>query len=311
MSSYPLVLLMGPTAVGKTAAAIAIAQAVNGEVINVDSAQVFKGMHIGTAKPTNEELAAVPHHLVDFVSPTEAYSAARFCQDAVQAIDDIRARGRTPVLAGGTMLYFNALVQGLAPLPQADPAVRAELEAEAASVGWPAMHRQLASIDVKAAERIHPNDPQRTQRALEVIRITGKTLSALQADTQSFISEPFMKFALMPTEREWLHERIKRRFMAMLDDGFLDEVSKLKAIGDLSLELPSMRSVGYRQAWQHLNGDTDYHSFVQQGIAATRQLAKRQMTWVRGMEEVTHLPCNDKNSADDHCKRMLAHIANS
>lgn len=274
----------------------------------MDSAQVFKGMHIGTAKPTDAERAAVPHHLVDFVCPSEAYSAARFCQDALNAIQDIQARGRTPVLAGGTMLYFNALVHGLAPLPEADPDVRAQLEAEAASIGWPAMHRQLAGIDAVAAERIHPNDPQRTQRALEVFRITGKTLTAMQADTHSFLTEPFVQFALMPTEREWLHERIRQRFMAMLEAGFLDEVRKLKALGNLSLELPSMRSVGYRQAWQHLNGETDYDVFVQQGLAATRQLAKRQMTWVRGMNNVTHLPCNDEHSADDHCNLVLTHI---
>jgi len=299
---------MGPTAVGKTATAIAIARALDGEVINVDSAQVFKDMNIGTAKPTRAELDAVPHHLVDFVNPREAYSAARFCQDAVNAIREIRERGRTPVLAGGTMLYFNALVQGLAPLPKADPIVRAKLEQEAASVGWPAMHQQLAQIDSVAAARIHPNDPQRTQRALEVFRISGKTMTELQGQTRSYLTEPFVKFALMPTERAWLHERIERRFLAMLDEGFLDEMRELRALNTLSLELPSMRSVGYRQAWLHLDGETDYDSFVQQGLAATRQLAKRQMTWVRGMDEVMHLSCDDQHSAADHRETILEHI---
>jgi len=301
---------MGPTAVGKTAAAIAIARAIDGEVVNVDSAQVFKDMNIGTAKPTAAELDAVPHHLVDFVNPHEAYSAARFCEDAVNAIQDIRARGRTPVLAGGTMLYFNALVQGLAPLPKADPSVRATLEEEAACVGWAVMHQQLAQIDSVAAARIHPNDPQRTQRALEVYRISGKTMTELQEQTRSFLTEPFVKFALMPTERAWLHERIERRFLAMLDEGFLDEMRELRALNTLSLELPSMRSVGYRQAWQHLDGETDYDSFVQQGLAATRQLAKRQMTWVRGMDDVMHLPCDDQHSAADHRDTMLEHVHN-
>lgn len=308
MSEYPLLLLMGPTAVGKTAAAIAIAKAVNGEIINVDSAQVYESMDIGTAKPSAEERSSVPHHLVDFVNPHDAYSAARFCDDAVTLIRKIRARGHTPVLAGGTMLYFNALVNGLAPLPEADPAIRASLEAEGNAIGWAAMHQQLVGIDPQAAARIHPNDPQRIQRALEVFQITGKTLSALQQETRSYLTEPLVKFALMPAERRWLHQRIEQRFMSMLEEGFLDEVRALRALNTLSAELPSMRSVGYRQAWQHLDGETDYDNFVQQGLAATRQLAKRQMTWVRGMQDVTHLMCSDEYSADDHQITMLAQL---
>jgi len=309
MSDYfPLIFLMGPTAIGKTATAIEVAKALNAEIINVDSGQVYRAMNIGTAKPTASEQRDVAHHLVDIVEPDDPYSAARFCTDALAAIQDIRQRGRTPLLAGGTMLYFNALAKGLAQLPEANADVRAELEREASNRGWPAMHEQLGSIDPVAAARIHRNDPQRTQRALEVYRITGKTLTELQANTKSLLPEPAVKFALMPTERDWLHERIRRRYLQMLDDGFLDEVKQLRARTNMNAELPSMRAVGYRQAWQHLDGACDYDDFVEQALAASRQLAKRQMTWVRGMDKVYNLTCDDTQNNQSHTAALMAQL---
>ncbi len=296
MNKYPLLFLMGPTAIGKTACAIGLAKRVHGEIINVDSAQVFEQMHVGTAKPSDAELAEVPHHLVDVIDPALSYSAARFCDDAIEAIADIRNRGRTPVLAGGTMLYFNALEQGLAELPEADEAVRSRLLREAREIGWPAMHEKLSAVDPVAAKRIHPNDPQRTQRALEVYELTGKTLSEWQANTRSRLPEPVFKFALLPAERQWLHARIEQRFFSMLDNDFLLEVERLRQNPHLHAELPSMRSVGYRQAWQHLDGHSTYDEFVQQGLAASRQLAKRQMTWIRGMKNVHTITCDDERN---------------
>jgi len=305
MAQYPMIFLMGPTAIGKTAAAIALALRVNGEIINVDSGQVYRAMDIGTAKPTPAEMAHVPHHLVSIVEPEDPYSAARFCDDAVAAIHSIRQRGRTPVLAGGTMLYFNALEQGLAPLPDADTSMRAALEAEAREIGWPAMHAQLRNVDATSADRIHPNDPQRIQRALEVYRLTGTSLTAWQAQTTSALPEKAMKFALMPAERAWLHARIEQRFNAMLQDGFLDEMRSLRQRPDLHTELPSMRSVGYRQAWAHLEGELEYSEFVFKGVVASRQLAKRQMTWVRGMQNVHALLCDDATTPDSQAETVL------
>ncbi len=309
MTHCPLVFLMGPTAIGKTACAIALAKAVNGEIINVDSGQVYRAMSIGSAKPSEQELNEVPHHLVDQVEPEDPYSAARFCDDALAAIHAIRDKGRTPILAGGTMLYFNALERGLAPLPEADATIRAALEQEALQIGWPAMHEKLQAIDPTAAAKIHPNDPQRTSRALEVHQLTGKTITHWQASTVSLLPEPAIKFALMPAVRQWLHERIERRFLQMLEAGFLDEVRQLKLRPKLTADLPSMRSVGYRQAWAHLEGATDYPTFVEQGIAATRQLAKRQMTWVRGMENVHHIPCDDNKQALNCANTVLAQLS--
>lgn len=311
MSEFPLLFLMGPTAIGKTATAIAVAKLINAEIINVDSGQVYRAMSIGTAKPTADEREQIPHHLVDIVEPEEPYSAARFCNDALAAIHAIRERGRTPLLAGGTMLYFNALERGLAPLPEADANVRAALESEARQCGWPAMHEQLKAIDPVAAARIHPNDPQRTQRALEVHRLTGKTLSDWQADTRSSLPEPAVKFAMMPFERAWLHERIKHRFQRMLDEGFLNEVRNLRTRPNLNAELPSMRSVGYRQAWQHLEGDADFDGFVEQGLAATRQLAKRQMTWIRGMQNVHTIGCDDNQTPKKYADALMAQLKTS
>lgn len=308
MNDFPLMFLMGPTAIGKTATAIAIAKSINAEIINVDSGQVYRAMSIGTAKPTPSERAEVPHHLVDIVEPEDPYSAARFCDDALSAIHAIRERGRTPLLVGGTMLYFKALEQGLAPLPEANAEVRAALESEAKAQGWPAMHEQLKAIDPVAAARIHPNDPQRTQRALEVYRLTGKSLTECQADTKSLLPEPVVKFALMPAERAWLHERIQRRYQLMLDEGFLEEVRGLRDRPNLNADLPSMRSVGYRQAWQHLDGASNYADFVEQGIVASRQLAKRQMTWVRGMKNVHQIPCDDNQNPQTHTAQVLVQL---
>ncbi len=276
------ICLMGPTAAGKTDLAVALHDAVPCELISVDSALVYRGMDIGTAKPSPELLARVPHRLVDILDPSEAYSAGRFRDDALAAMDEIASAGRVPLLVGGTMLYFRALERGLADLPTADPALRAELAAEGERLGWPAMHRRLAEVDPGAAAAIHPNDPQRIQRALEVQRLTGHPLSDLQrAARESVPPWRLLKLVVAPESRAWLHERIARRFGSMLDEGFLDEVARLRARGDLHLGCPSMRAVGYRQAWQHLDGEFDREVMVARAVAATRQLAKRQFTWLR------------------------------
>ncbi len=274
---------MGPTAAGKTDLAVALHEALPCEVISVDSALVYRGMDIGTAKPSPELLARVPHRLVDILDPAEAYSAGRFRDDALAAMDGIAAAGRVPLLVGGTMLYFRALQRGLADLPAADPAVRAELEAEAARVGWPVLHRRLAEVDPEAAAAIHPNDPQRIQRALEVHRLTGRPLSRLRRERRApALPWRLLRLVVAPAERAWLHRRIARRFESMLEHGFLDEVARLRARGDLDLDRPALRAVGYRQAWLHLDGRYGHEEMVQRALAATRQLAKRQFTWLRG-----------------------------
>jgi tRNA dimethylallyltransferase len=279
-----LVALAGPTASGKSAAALALAQALHAEIISVDSALVYRGMDIGTAKPTPAERSQVPHHLVDIRDPAQAYSAAEFAADAQRLAGEIHARGRRVVLAGGTMLYFKALFEGLAAMPAADPALRAQIEAEAAQDGWPALHAQLARVDPATAARLAPNDAQRIQRALEVFRATGTPLSLFHGEELRAPGlQPGLFLSLEPSDRAWLHERIARRFDAMLDAGFLDEVRRLRARGDLRPDLPSMRSVGYRQAWEALDADEPVASLRERGIAATRQLAKRQLTWLRSM----------------------------
>jgi tRNA dimethylallyltransferase len=281
-----LVALAGPTASGKSAAALVLAQELHAEIISVDSALVYRGMDIGTAKPTPAERAAVPHHLVDIRDPAQSYSAAEFAADAQRLAGEIRARGRRVVLAGGTMLYFKALFEGLAALPPADPALRAEIEAEAAAAGWPALHAQLARVDAPMAARLAPNDAQRIQRALEVFRATGTPLSAFhREELRAPGLRPDVFLSLEPLDRAWLHERIARRFDAMLEAGFLDEVRRLRARGDLRPELPAMRSVGYRQAWEALDANEPVATLRERGIAATRQLAKRQLTWLRSMPE--------------------------
>ena len=279
---HPAIFLMGPTASGKTALACALSERFPVELVSVDSALVYRGMDIGTAKPDPATLARYPHALIDIRDPAEPYSAADFRADALAAMKDISARGKVPLLVGGTGLYFRALHQGLSNLPEADPAIRERLAAEADEIGWPAMHERLRQADPTAAARIGPNDAQRIQRALEVIELTGRPLSEQQRGGSG---ERFpwrvLKLALLPPERGSLHARIAERFDAMLAQGFLDEMCHLRTRGDLHPDLPSMRAVGYRQAWEHLDGLTGAAEFRDRGVFATRQLAKRQITWLR------------------------------
>ena len=282
------ILLMGPTASGKTALAVDLVEHLGCEIVSVDSAMVYRGMDVGTAKPGPDLLSAAPHRLIDILDPSESYSAARFRADALNAMDEIVAVGRVPLLVGGTMLYFDALQHGLSDLPQADPELRAGLDARAAREGWPALHAELAGLDPAAAARIHPNDPQRIQRALEVCYISGRTLSELQAQPAVESGEyRYVKLALAPVERVVLHEIIAQRFRSMMDNGFLEEVADLKRRGDLHPGLPSMRAVGYRQLWQHLDGECGLDEAVRRGVVATRRYAKRQLTWLRSEPEVT------------------------
>ena len=280
--------ILGPTASGKTALTLALAQQQPIEIISVDSALVYRGMDIGTAKPSRAEQAICPHHLIDIIEPTEAYSAAQFAADAQRLIHEIHARGRLPVLVGGTMLYVKALLEPLTELPESDAQIRAQIDAQAADLGWPAMHAQLAQIDPITAARIEPNDAQRINRALEIFRISGKPMAEWLAEdttTHELSFKPILT-ALIPEPRAILHERINQRFVTMLNEGFLDEMRTLRARGDLHLGLPSMRCVGYRQAWEHLDGAYGYDELIEKGQAATRQLAKRQMTWIRGMPQI-------------------------
>lgn len=280
------VCLMGPTCTGKTALALQLAQRFPVEIVSVDSALVYRGMDVGTSKPSTAERAAVPHHLIDICDPAEPYSAGRFRRDALACIDAIRARGHVPLLVGGTMLYFRALTHGLAPLPEADPAVRAVIDARGRELGWPALHTQLAARDPVAAGRIRPFDAQRIQRALEVLELTGERLSDLQK-----LAEPaplrLVRFALLPLSRVELYDRINARFDAMLAAGFLQEVRDLRARGDLDPSLPSLRAVGYRQLWQHLAGLVSYEEAAIAARQATRNLAKRQLTWLRADPDIS------------------------
>jgi len=301
----PAILLMGATASGKTQLALQLAAALDAEIVSVDSALVYRGMDIGTAKPDAAERAQAVHHLIDVVDPAEAYSAARFREDALAAIADIRARGRRPLLVGGTLLYFRALTEGLSELPTADPTIRARLLAEANTQGWPALHARLASLDPESGARLHPNDSQRIQRALEVVELSGQPMSALWRRTNVDPRlGPYLKIALEITPRSVLHERIAARFASMMQAGFLEEVRRLHARGDLHTELPSIRAVGYRQLWAYLQGDCGLDTAVQRGIEATRQLAKRQLTWLRSESDVFRLDPR----ADDGLARALHHI---
>ncbi|QDZ26522.1 tRNA (adenosine(37)-N6)-dimethylallyltransferase MiaA [Noviherbaspirillum sp. UKPF54] len=309
MTSRPLAIaLMGPTASGKTAAALEIARHIPAEIISVDSALVYRGMDIGTAKPTTEERAAAPHHLIDIIDPTDAYSAMQFRQDALRLAAEITQRGRLPLLVGGTMLYFKALRDGLDALPQADAAVRAQLDDEAARIGIPALHARLAAIDPETAARLKPNDSQRIQRALEIFALTGQPMSQLLAKApKSELPFELLPLSLEPSERGVLHERIAARFDAMLDapdGGLIAEVQNLRARGDLHLGLPSMRCVGYRQAWEYLDGACDRAALRDKGIAATRQLAKRQLTWLRSMQDRVVIDC----LAPDAAAQVLRHV---
>ncbi len=287
MRAHPhAICLMGPTASGKTDLAIALHQQGGYELISVDSALIYRQMDIGTAKPDAQTLAQHPHALVDICDPSETYSAARFQTDALTAMDAIVARGNTPVLVGGTMLYFKALLEGLSPLPSADARCRAEIERQALAQGWASLHAELAQVDPDSAQRIHPNDPQRLMRALEVYRISGKTLTEWAAEPVIRPNYHFFQYALIPNQRTVLHHRIERRFDLMLKQGFIEEVEALRARGDLDLSMPSMRCVGYRQVWEYLDGNYDHATMVEKGLAATRQLAKRQLTWLRGWSQL-------------------------
>jgi tRNA dimethylallyltransferase len=326
MTSTPIACLLGPTASGKTAAALAFAARHPTEIVSVDSALVYRGMDIGTAKPTRDERAAVPHHLIDIIEPTERYSAAQFRADALRLADEIRARGRVPLFVGGTMLYYKALVEGLDDLPSADAAVRAALEADATREGWPALHARLALVDPATATRLAPNDAQRIQRALEIFMLTGQPMSALFAarrggagreneenerDNGDDAAAPyrFVPIALEPSDRAVLHERIAQRFDAMLAAGFIDEVKRLRERGDLDPGLPSMRCVGYRQAWAYLDGEVDHATMRDQGVFATRQLCKRQLTWLRSMPERTVIDCCSASATQEAMRAMEAVVA--
>lgn len=289
----PAIFLMGPTASGKTGAAVELCSKMPVEIISVDSALVFKDMNIGTAKPDAESLAKAPHHLIDLISPTSAYSAANFRNDALRLMADITARGKVPLLVGGTMLYFNALQHGLSQLPEASPEVRAQIEQEAAQHGWPALHANLAQIDPATAVRLQPTDAQRIERALEVYRLTGSTMTALHlASSADALPYRLLKIALVPSERKILHERIALRFDQMLAAGFVDEVRALIVkYPMLTPESTAMRCVGYRQALEYLAGEYDLAELRERGIFATRQLAKRQLTWLRGMDDVVEMDC--------------------
>lgn len=282
------IFLMGPTGTGKTDLAVELRKHFPVEIISVDSALVYKGMDIGSAKPDTDTLTQAPHRLIDFLDPAQPYSAADFRADALREMAEISASGRIPLLVGGTMLYFRALEYGLSELPQADPKIRAKLEAEAAEYGWQALHDRLQAIDPIAANRIHPNDPQRLQRALEVYELSGKSLTELQqAAWHDACPYQLLKIALIPDDRSWLHQRLALRFDQMLQQGLVEEVKKLYAREELSEHLPAIRAVGYRQVWEYLNGKLDYTQMRDRAIVATRQLAKRQMTWLRSEKDIS------------------------
>lgn len=308
----PAIFLMGPTASGKTDLALQLVRELPCEIISVDSALIYRQMDIGSAKPSAEILQAYPHHLVDILDPAHSYSAAQFRADALSAMADITARGRIPLLVGGTMLYYKALTEGLAAMPAADEQLRVELEQQAAIQGWASLHAELEKVDPVSAERIHPNDPQRILRALEVWRISGKTMTehrvqqALQkqASNSQYLPYNVATFAIAPQQRSVLHERIAQRFHLMLEQGFIAEVETLWQRGDLHADLPSIRAVGYRQAWSYLQGDYTYDEMIERGIIATRQLAKRQFTWLRSWEDIEWLDSLSRDNLSHALKRL-------
>ncbi|GAB1261689.1 tRNA (adenosine(37)-N6)-dimethylallyltransferase MiaA [Aurantivibrio plasticivorans] len=287
-----IVFIMGPTASGKTDLALALGQHIACEIISVDSSLVYRGMDIGSAKPSATELASIPHHLIDIRDPADPYSAAEFRDDALHLIDSIIAKGKTPLLVGGTMMYFNVLLKGLADMPASDPDLRAQIEQQASELGWPAMHQRLEKIDPELAATLHPNHSQRIARALEVYQLSGKTMTQLrneqhvQRQRDPLAEYDVKQIALTPAKRETLHARIALRYQRMLDEGFEAEVLKLYQRDDLHSDLPAIRAVGYRQMWGYLNSEYDYDEMVAKGVAATRQLAKRQLTWLRGWSEL-------------------------
>jgi tRNA dimethylallyltransferase len=295
----PVICLMGPTASGKTALAMALHDALPCDIISVDSALVYRDMDIGTAKPTAEELIKYPHSLINLIDPSESYSAADFCRDALREIDKSRANNRIPLLVGGTMMYFKSLIDGISPLPTADAEIRQEIEAEAKELGWSHLHEQLAKIDPVSAERIHKNDPQRLIRALEVYRITGKSMTELTKVKGDRLGGDVLQFAISPKDRKDLHARIALRFEQMIEQDFESEVVKLKERTDLHVNLPSIRCVGYRQMWEYLNDEVDHDEMVFKGICATRQLAKRQLTWLRNWPNLHWLHMEDENNLKD------------
>ena len=297
--------MMGPTASGKTAVALEIARLLPCEIISVDSAQVYRHMNIGTAKPDRTTLAAVPHHLIDLIEPNESYSAARFCDDALRLMAEITARGNIPLLVGGTMLYFKALIDGLSDLPEADPAIRRNLDILAEESGWPTLHAELQRVDPVTAARLAHNDAQRIQRALEIYYISGQPMSELlKRHTKTVLPYRVIQIALLPGVRQELHRRIAQRFETMLEQGLIDELRQLRLDYELVPTMPSMRCVGYRQAWRYLDGAIDYTLLCEQAIAATRQLAKRQLTWLRAMNDMTTFDC----LTDDLSSQVLAHL---
>ncbi|WP_291612527.1 tRNA (adenosine(37)-N6)-dimethylallyltransferase MiaA [Colwellia sp.] len=292
----PVICLMGPTASGKTALAMALQEALPCDIVSVDSALIYRDMNIGTAKPTKVELAQYPHRLIDLRDASESYSAADFCRDALAEIAEIRSNNRIPLLVGGTMMYFKSLIEGISPLPTANTEIRQAIEREALAKGWQAMHDQLAEIDPVSALRIHPNDPQRLTRALEVYRLTSNTLTQLTQIKGAKLGGNVLQLAITPQERSTLHERIALRYQQMIAMGFEQEVIKLKSRGDLHQDLPAIRCVGYRQMWQYLDGEFDHDEMIFRGVCATRQLAKRQLTWLRNWPDLHWLTTDDNTN---------------
>ncbi|AWL13274.1 tRNA dimethylallyltransferase [Saliniradius amylolyticus] len=298
MNKPVVISLMGPTASGKTALALELVRHLPCDIISVDSALIYKGMDIGTAKPSAEELSLAPHRLIDIKDPAETYSVAEFRRDALAHIEDIIAQGRIPLLVGGTMMYFKALIEGMSPLPEANPAIRQQIERQAEQQGWQALHDELRVIDPTSAERIHPNDPQRLMRAIEVYRISGQSMTELTRQKLPALSYPTLQLAIAPEERAVLHQRIEQRFDLMLEQGFEQEVARLYQRPDLHPDLPSIRCVGYRQMWDYLDGKQDHEQMRFKGIVATRQLAKRQFTWLRSWSDVQWLDSFATNNLD-------------
>lgn len=296
LSQPPVICLMGPTASGKTALAMALSDALPCDIISVDSALIYRDMDIGTAKPTQDELSKYPHSLINLRDASQSYSAADFCQDALKEIAQIRAKNRIPLLVGGTMMYFKSLLEGISPLPEANADIRKEITRQAAELGWPAMHEELAQIDPVSAERIHANDSQRITRALEVFRVSGNTLTQLSQLKGDKLEGNVLQFAITTQERSELHDRIALRFQQMVDLGFEEEVRQLMQRGDLDENMSSIRCVGYRQMWQHLQGEYDHKEMIFRGVCATRQLAKRQLTWLRNWPNLHWLTTDDENN---------------
>jgi tRNA dimethylallyltransferase len=295
-TSLPIICIMGPTASGKTALAMGLQDHLPVDIISVDSALVYKDMDIGTAKPTSEELKQYPHQLINMIDAAMSYSASDFCHDALKAIRKSHADNRIPVLVGGTMMYFKSLIEGISPLPAANAIIRSDIEREVAEKGWEALHQELAEIDPISAARIHKNDPQRLSRAIEVYRLTGKSLTELTETKGEPLKGNVLQFALTPEDRTILHNRIELRFNQMITQGFEKEVVKLKERSDLHIDLPSMRCVGYRQMWQYLDGDYNHEEMIFRGVCATRQLAKRQLTWLRSWEKTINLTMDDETN---------------